>query len=90
MPDAIVIDPEDDVATLLQASERGQDVVVKTGDERAHLRAREAIPESHKIALRDIARGTVIKKYGYAIGRAERDVRKGEHVHTHNMGALDE
>lgn len=90
MPDAIVIDPQDDVATLLQAAAPDEDVVVKSGNDRTHLRAREAIPESHKIALRDIARGAVIKKYGYAIGRAERDVRQGEHVHTHNMGAVDE
>ncbi len=90
MPNAIVIEPGDDVATLLQPAAPDEDVTLKIGNERAQMRAREAIPESHKIALRDIARGAVIKKYGYAIGRAERDVSKGEHVHTHNMGPADE
>ena len=39
----------------------------------------------HKTALRDIKKGDDIIKYGYSIGRASRDIKKGEHVHTHNV-----
>ena len=37
----------------------------------------------HKIALRDIKKGEDIIKYGYKIGHATEDIKKGEHVHTH-------
>ena len=43
------------------------------------------IPRGHKFALRDIAAGENIIKYGMPIGRATRGIRKGEHVHTQNM-----
>ncbi len=39
----------------------------------------------HKIALRDIAEGEDIIKYGYSIGHAVKDIKKGEHVHVHNV-----
>lgn len=43
------------------------------------------VPRGHKFALRDIAAGENIIKYGMPIGRATCAVRKGEHVHTNNM-----
>lgn len=39
----------------------------------------------HKTALCDIKEGQEIIKYGYPIGHAVRDIKKGEHVHTHNI-----
>lgn len=39
----------------------------------------------HKIALRDIACGENIIKYGFPIGHATADIKKGESVHTHNV-----
>ena len=39
----------------------------------------------HKFALRAIAQGEVVVKYGEAIGRATRAIDVGEHVHTHNL-----
>jgi altronate hydrolase len=39
----------------------------------------------HKVALRDIAKGENIIKYGYPIGHALEDIKEGEHVHTHNI-----
>ena len=39
----------------------------------------------HKVALRDIAAGENIIKYGFPIGYATRDIKKGEHVHTENL-----
>lgn len=39
----------------------------------------------HKIALRDIAEGEEIIKYGYSIGHAVKMIKKGEHVHVHNV-----
>ncbi len=39
----------------------------------------------HKQALCDIKSGENIIKYGNPIGHAIADIKKGEHIHTHNM-----
>ena len=39
----------------------------------------------HKIALKDIAAGEQVIKYGFPIGRASADIKAGEAVHTHNL-----
>jgi len=49
------------------------------------LIAGEAIPASHKIALRDIAAGEEIIKYGETVGVSVRDIARGAWVHTHNL-----
>lgn len=41
--------------------------------------------KGHKIALTDIKAGQNIIKYGYSIGHAVKDIKAGEHVHTHNI-----
>ena len=43
------------------------------------------IPAGHKFALRDIAAGEDVIKYGNPIGHATRDIRKGELVDHHNI-----
>ena len=42
------------------------------------------LEDGHKYALRDIKEGENIIKYGNPIGHATCDIKKGEHVHTHN------
>ena len=39
----------------------------------------------HKNARFDIAKGEQIIKYGFPIGVASRDIKAGEHVHSHNI-----
>ena len=41
--------------------------------------------DGHKYALRDINKGENIIKYGNPIGHATEDIKKGEHVHSHNI-----
>ena len=43
------------------------------------------LSDGHKYALADIAKGENIIKYGNPIGHATADIKKGEHVHSHNM-----
>ena len=52
------------------------------------------IPAGHKFALKDILQNENIIKYAYPIGHAKVDIKKGEHIHTHNTksnlaGVLD-
>ena len=47
--------------------------------------ARSDIPIGHKVAIRDIAQGDTIIKYGVDIGRAVAAIGAGEHLHVHNV-----
>ena len=55
------------------------------------LTATDKIPAGHKFALRDIAKGEYVIKYGEIIGRATENIKQDEWVHTHNVKShLDE
>lgn len=43
------------------------------------------IPFGHKVALFDMQKGDNVIKYGYPIGHLTCDVKKGEHIHSHNL-----
>ena len=43
------------------------------------------LEDGHKYAIRDIKCGENVIKYGNPIGHATLDIKKGEHVHTHNV-----
>ena len=57
------------------------------GDVVIHPRDNVAVrlENGHKYALRDIPKGEPVVKYGFPIGEAARDIKAGEHVHTHNL-----
>ncbi|MDE6333259.1 MAG: altronate dehydratase family protein, partial [Muribaculaceae bacterium] len=42
-------------------------------------------PRGHKVALRPVAKGEDVIKYGFPIGKATRDIAEGEWVHSHNL-----
>lgn len=46
------------------------------------------VPYGHKLALRAIAAGEQITKYGEEIGVASKDIRAGEYVHVHNLDSM--
>lgn len=81
---AFQIDLRDDVATALEELSPGP--VRLLGDASApSVEALEKIPKGHKLALRDIAAGEDIRKYGVVIGRATADIPAGSWVHLHVM-----
>ena len=43
------------------------------------------LENGHKYAICDIKKGENIIKYGNPIGHATEDIKKGDHVHTHNV-----
>ncbi|HMS80002.1 MAG TPA: altronate dehydratase family protein [Burkholderiaceae bacterium] len=53
-------------------------------------RARAQVPAGHKLAARRIAAGERVRKYDTVIGAATRDIEAGDHVHTHNLGLVDD
>ncbi len=77
MIDYIIINPIDNVAVVLRPYKKGEIVEGVT--------LLEDIPQAHKVALVDIKKGEDVIKYGNPIGHATQDIKKGEHVHTHNV-----
>ncbi|MDE5709301.1 MAG: altronate dehydratase family protein [Alistipes sp.] len=51
----------------------------------AQVVLREDIARGHKFALRDIAQGENVIKYGYPIGHATEPVAAGAWIHSHNL-----
>lgn len=47
------------------------------------------VPAGHKIATVDIAKDSPVRRYNQIIGKATRDIRAGQHIHTHNMTMMD-
>ena len=47
------------------------------------------IQAGHKAALRPLAQGAPVRRYGQIIGFATAPIQPGEHIHTHNLGMGD-
>ena len=43
------------------------------------------VPVGHKVAVRAVAKGQPVRKYGHVIGWATQDIAPGDHVHSHNL-----
>ena len=82
---ALLMNERDNVATCVADIAAGEDVVFRCGDDFVTLKALEPIAYCHKIALRDIAKGEDIIKYGESIGVTTADVKKGAWVAHHNL-----
>ena len=76
-PPVIRLHPDDSVviarASLLPGAPIGDNLV-----------ARQRVPAGHKVAVRAIAAGEAIRRYGQIIGFASAPIGAGEHVHVHN------
>lgn len=77
----VIADPKDNVATARVDIDAD---VVLSGDEKDII-VREDIPFGHKLALKPIARGAPVIKYGQRIGVATSDILAGDLVHIHNL-----
>lgn len=73
---------DDNVATLMEDGAPG--VVELVGPAPGSLEAHTAIGLGHKVALREIAAGAAVRKYGVRIGTATAAIARGEWVHIHN------
>ena len=82
---AALLAPVDDVATALRDLPVGTAVRVECGGVVRETRLAEEIRTGHKFAVRDLASGLRIRKYGEYIGRTTRAVAAGEWVHEHNL-----
>ena len=84
---AFQIDLKDNVATALEPLQPGR-ITLRGDSAEQFMTAVTEIPAGHKIALREIAAGEDIVKYGVRIGRATEDIKKGSWVHLHNIRSV--
>lgn len=75
------IDVSDNVAVAIHDMKAGDSFAYK-GNSYA---LKEDIARGHKFALKDIAKGENVVKYGFPIGHATQDIQRGAWVHTHNV-----
>ena len=83
----LVHDEADDIGVAVTDLEANQEVtgLYMSSGKTVELKSHEAVPLGHKIALRDLPEGADVVKYGVRIGRAVKNVREGDYVHTHNL-----
>jgi len=82
------MNPLDNVATAVEQIRTGEEVAASIGSKVLTLQAIEDIPFGFKIALEQIPRGEIIRKYGEAIGKASTAIPKGALVHIHNLEGI--
>jgi (2R)-sulfolactate sulfo-lyase subunit alpha len=86
--DLIIHDEKDNVAVVvIDTTEKGQDcnAWIMENDKTVEVNSIAKIPLGHKIALQDLKEGDTIIKYGHDIGKVVKPIKKGDHVHVHNV-----
>lgn len=81
MQDVIKINQEDNVAVALRPIAKGETLDIAG----TPVTTLEEIPQGHKVAIKPIAHGGNVIKYGFRIGIAKEDIKVGQWVHVHNI-----
>ena len=87
-PDLIIHDEKDNVGVVvIETTKKGQDcnAWIMENDKSIKVPCLNEVPLGHKIALQDLKEGDTILKYGHDIGKVVKAIKKGEHVHVHNV-----
>ena len=87
-PQLLVHDHRDNVGVVVVENlTAGTDILGVVTEDNSEIRAvcNQDVPIGHKVALRDLAVGESVIKYGQDIGKVIKPIRRGDHVHTHNL-----
>ena len=87
-PDLIIHDEKDNVGVVvIETTKKGQEcnAWIMENDKTIKVKSINEIPLGHKIALQDFKTGDTILKYGHDIGKVVAPIKKGDHVHVHNV-----
>lgn len=82
---AIVLNSDDNVATLIDNGGSADTNVELRGEKTGQVQLKQDIPFGHKVALAPIALGADVIKYGKVIGETTAAITVGEHVHIQNV-----
>lgn len=81
MKNFIIMNPDDNCATVLEDISKDSQIQIR----KISITINQNISLGHKIALEDIRKGDLVKKYGQAIGITTVDIKIGDWIHTHNL-----
>ena len=84
----VLHDPRDTVAVVVVEGVKAGMALngwIMDEDRAAAVEAAQDIPIGHKVALRDMAVGDTVIKYGIDIGKVVAGIKAGEHAHVHNI-----
>jgi hypothetical protein len=82
---AQLLRPVDDVATALVPLGKGTLVRMTSGSVMREVALQEDVAAGHKFAVRALAAGLRVRKYGEFIGRTTAPIAAGAWVHVHNL-----
>ena len=86
MKNALLISPKDNLVVVLKYIKKGEHIVYLSGKNTINkIVTINDIPVYHKVAITDIQKNGVVTKYGERIGIAKKNIKKGEHIHEHNL-----
>ena len=86
--DIIIHDEKDNVGVVvIDKIAQNQDCAcwIMENDKTIKIKSINEIQLGHKIAMIDLNEGDTILKYGHDIGKVVKSIKKGEHVHVHNV-----
>ena len=86
--DIIIHDEKDNVGVVVIDKiipKQGCSCWIMENDKTIQIQSVDEIQLGHKIAMVDLNEGDTILKYGHDIGKVVKSIKKGEHVHVHNV-----
>ncbi|MBA3506563.1 MAG: UxaA family hydrolase [Betaproteobacteria bacterium] len=84
----VLHDPNDSVAVVVvEGVKAGTSLtgLILDEDKTIALACVQDIPLGHKVALKDMAVGDTVIKYGVDIGKVVQPIQRGQHAHVHNI-----
>lgn len=84
----VLHDPNDSVAVVVtEGVKAGQTLtaLILDEDRTIQIPCKSDIPLGHKVAMKSLAVGETVIKYGVDIGKVVAAVAVGEHAHVHNI-----
>ena len=87
-PDFLVHEAVDGVGVVVvEGLKTNQEITgwIMKEDETIKIQILSDIPIGHKVALKNFAEGDTVIKYNTDIGKVVAPIKKGEHLHVHNV-----
>ena len=87
-PDIIVHDEKDNVGVIVIEKiipNQNCNCWIMENDKSVQIQSINEILLGHKIAMVNLNVDDAILKYGHDIGKVVKSIKKGEHVHVHNV-----
>ena len=85
MINAVLMNKNDSVATVTEDIRIGDSIKFVLNGEPITIISKADIPIYHKVAIKNIKVGEDLFKYGEKIGYSTKDIKVGDHVHSHNL-----